>query len=1811
MANENRVELVIRAKDLAKKSIADLADTIDRLQTELEQVDRAGGPASRSVAELKQQLADLKTVSDEIGRRKALVEQFNLQGAAVARLSDQLDKAKAAYNAHREAMSGAAKASKEQKDILRELDSALKTANTSYQRAAGTQDRLQREMADLGLSAQTAAADLATLTKAEQRLDAAQIKAETNLRGRDAALRQLNAAAKEKAQFDKAQEQRLKSVATLQDTVAAGAERLARARQAAQAVGADTTRVDRFADNRLRPDVLLTAERAERAYAAAVRATEAAIAARNAELARDKFRATAEEATRATEAARQLARALKLPEPTTNAKAIEAIVSPAKAAAASLSTVSAALDRIDALPVAEQFQAVKASAGTLDEALKRVGAAAKSLDTLVAQKDALRQANAQYQQARVQLQALADQVRGSAAPNEALLKTFRAQQETVQRTAAAVQQAGQRYLETRTALREFGVDTGNVVAAQQQLASTVQRIIATQRDAAATAALRAEAERLLAEKLKANLPLQQAIEAGERRLAAARKTAAQAGADLGRVDAFKADTLRPEVLRTAERAERAYAAAVAATGAALESRKAAVVRDEFRGLANNANVAAEAARGLARALALPEPKLNSAAVAAIIQPAKEASSTLGGLATVLERVNAVPVKAQTKAQFDALRESAAPLAESLRRVEQAARGLDALNAQQAAVQSAGQAYADARAKLRDLAQQVASAEAPNADLKRAFEQQQAAVQRAGQALGEAATQFRATRAELRAFGVDTRNAATAGKQLQTAAGEIVAAQAKVAAGTHETTRAFRLWGEGGRTTLSYAQRIRGEFLAMATSVVGLYSAIQVGQSAIDAASSREQVIKQLVLITGNAEEARVKYQQLGQTADEVGVNFAAASKGYTDIAFAAREAGVSAGEVDRFYKNLLLTTRDLSLSGQQTERIFYAVSQIFSKNKLSSEELGQQLGESLKGILGVSAQAAGVMAKDFQKALEGGQFTGDAIIGIIDKYREKLAGLGGQQDGYVQAQARFENALTRLKLQLADTGFLDAVTNALKTLTSAANNGDFRAGVQALGAAFTGLAKAVIWAVEHVQTLEVILGILVAGKVVGWLGGVAASMAAVGTAGNLAAAGTANLTGALTLLGSIPVVGWALAAVAAVAALDQAFAAVHEPIVLVVGTLKELVGLFTVSSPTEWIEQARGAMVRLGEQVAQVKRAWGFGLEEKPAAAPATPSAGGGRGADASGQLKAWQEYTATNQAQVRIASQAQAGALKKIDDELEKGLKSANQKIAEKRGDLLGAAREQYKELQDEIDSLAKRDTVAAADRQKTLDALIAATVRANTPKANVKDLRAANQAAIEAIKGDIEQAKADIEAGLKRVDEAFQDNLLSIEGYYAQRSAAAQAAERAEVDGLLRQIALLETTRAKDPQAAKTIEDAWNKVAAAANKSAEDQRANARAAVEAVRQVREQFQQASIALDRMRGDTLTADLLEARGEYVKLLESATKLTGEERVRAELIAQQTYDLQVQTAQLQDLANQQEHLRNLSQAAVEAARLGPFSQAAAQQQINRQQLADLEALAEQYRTMGRVGTAAYRGIQVEIVKLGAQTDLVIDKLADMAGAATTGLIEEMTRKGSNASDWFTAFGKSLANSLTKAFADEAAAGMANAVREALKAASSGAAGSWLANLFGGGVGSSGTTMSGSPVMLPTAHVGALVGYGSGNHRSSRTFDPVALSAAVASAPRYHTGAAGLGLRSDEVLSVLKKQEEVLAADDPRNILNGGAAARPGAPAVAAAVPQIKIINTIDPTEVVSQGLTSAAGEKAFLNAVSANRETVRKMLGVK
>jgi hypothetical protein len=103
----------------------------------------------------------------------------------------------------------------------------------------------------------------------------------------------------------------------------------------------------------------------------------------------------------------------------------------------------------------------------------------------------------------------------------------------------------------------------------------------------------------------------------------------------------------------------------------------------------------------------------------------------------------------------------------------------------------------------------------------------------------------------------------------------------------------------------------------------------------------------------------------------------------------------------------------------------------------------------------------------------------------------------------------------------------------------------------------------------------------------------------------------------------------------------------------------------------------------------------------------------------------------------------------------------------------------------------------------------------------------------------------------------------------------------------------------------------------------------------------------------------------------------------------------------------------------------------------------------------------------------------------------------------------------------------------------------------------------------------------------------GSGGQARAVSPAWFNNAV----RYHSGGVA-GLKPNEVPAVLEKGEEVLTASDPRHVNNGGA---PSAQ-------NVKIINTIDSGSVVSEGLSTAAGERAIINFIRANKASLKQVL---
>lgn len=120
---------------------------------------------------------------------------------------------------------------------------------------------------------------------------------------------------------------------------------------------------------------------------------------------------------------------------------------------------------------------------------------------------------------------------------------------------------------------------------------------------------------------------------------------------------------------------------------------------------------------------------------------------------------------------------------------------------------------------------------------------------------------------------------------------------------------------------------------------------------------------------------------------------------------------------------------------------------------------------------------------------------------------------------------------------------------------------------------------------------------------------------------------------------------------------------------------------------------------------------------------------------------------------------------------------------------------------------------------------------------------------------------------------------------------------------------------------------------------------------------------------------------------------------------------------------------------------------------------------------------------------------------------------------------------------------------------------------------------------------------PVAHGGGMV-TGSGVAGASRRS---ASPAVFAGAGRYHSG--GLpGLGPNEVPIIAEKGEEVLAKDDPRNMMNGGAMPGGGGRT------DVQIYNLLDAPDVLRAALSSDRGGEVILNFMRQNADSLKAVV---
>ena len=136
---------------------------------------------------------------------------------------------------------------------------------------------------------------------------------------------------------------------------------------------------------------------------------------------------------------------------------------------------------------------------------------------------------------------------------------------------------------------------------------------------------------------------------------------------------------------------------------------------------------------------------------------------------------------------------------------------------------------------------------------------------------------------------------------------------------------------------------------------------------------------------------------------------------FTQISAAANSAGFSLAETEQVFRGLAAANKALGGDTERLRGILLATTQVFSKGRVSAEELRGQIGERLAGAFSDFATASGISTAELDKNLERGEVRLEQFVKfsefLLKKYEEDAKKIA---DGPDEAGQRLANTMERL-----------------------------------------------------------------------------------------------------------------------------------------------------------------------------------------------------------------------------------------------------------------------------------------------------------------------------------------------------------------------------------------------------------------------------------------------------------------------------------------------------------------------------------------------------------------------------------------------------------------------------------------------------------------------------------------------------------------------------------------------------------------------------------------------------------------------------
>lgn len=189
---------------------------------------------------------------------------------------------------------------------------------------------------------------------------------------------------------------------------------------------------------------------------------------------------------------------------------------------------------------------------------------------------------------------------------------------------------------------------------------------------------------------------------------------------------------------------------------------------------------------------------------------------------------------------------------------------------------------------------------------------------------------------------------------------------------------------------------------------------QLGGTATYAADIARQR-QALQLVTKDAGEYSRALAFINKTSRELAIPQELITRQFTQLTASVKGAGGNVRDAEKAFIGIASGIRGTGGSLDQLDSALLATSQVFSKGKVSAEELRQQIGERLPGAFSLFAKSMDMTPQELDKALEKGQVS----LQDFQKFAEKLFDEYGENakviaDGPDAAGDRLRTSLSNL-----------------------------------------------------------------------------------------------------------------------------------------------------------------------------------------------------------------------------------------------------------------------------------------------------------------------------------------------------------------------------------------------------------------------------------------------------------------------------------------------------------------------------------------------------------------------------------------------------------------------------------------------------------------------------------------------------------------------------------------------------------------------------------------------------------------------------